>query len=64
VALQKAILMQSETMAEDEPRTGRINYRSDIASFVVDEGGGWDSIELVKEGVVIGNIYENSELLK
>ena len=41
---------------------GVIKYREDIASFVFDEEeGGWDSIEVVYQ--VIGNIYENPELL-
>jgi len=49
---------------DDEKRLGNVNYRTDISSFVVDEGGGWDSIELIQNGIIIGNIYENPNLLK
>ena len=42
---------------------GRIIYRDDFASFVVDfESGCWDSMEVIME--IIGNIYENPELLE
>lgn len=42
---------------------GRIIYRDDFASFVVDfESGCWDSMEVIME--IIGNIYENSGLLE
>lgn len=43
---------------------GKIEYREDIASFIVNEfiEGGWDSIEIAIE--VIGNIYEHPELIK
>lgn len=40
---------------------GVVTYRIDIASFIVDQKVGYDSIEIVKE--IIWNIYENKNLL-
>ena len=48
---------------ESYSRVGSIGYREDIASFVfIEQDGEWDSIEIVD--TIIGNIYENPELLK
>jgi uncharacterized phage protein (TIGR01671 family) len=41
---------------------GVIEYRNDVASFIVNHSTGcWDSIEVVTQ--VIGNIHENKDLL-
>ena len=54
---------ESIMTGESFSRIGSIGYRGDIASFVfIEQEGGWDSIELVIE--VIGNVYENPQLLK